>query len=68
MNFRILMLFVAMAVAVVWLVIPPDKTKVAEKPVNLLEGQQRQMQKAKNLGDQMQKDLDDRMKSVPGGI
>ncbi|MCC7516652.1 MAG: hypothetical protein IT470_04850 [Pseudomonadales bacterium] len=35
------------------------------KPASLVEGQQKQMQKAANVGKEMQKDLDQRMQSVP---
>lgn len=66
-----LLVFVALAAAIIWLM-NPQNTKplppvAVEKPRSLTESQQRQMEKTRQLGKQMQQDLDKRMGSNPDG-
>lgn len=62
MSAKSLFLFLAAAAAVLWFVLKDDKHP-AEKPVSLTAGHQQQMQKAADLGKDMQKSLDERMQS-----
>lgn len=64
MSIKGIVIFLAIIGGVIWFVQKQSHEQLS-KPVNLLEGQQKQMQKASNLGKQMQNDLDHRMHSVP---
>ncbi|MEZ5539074.1 MAG: hypothetical protein R3E63_03770 [Pseudomonadales bacterium] len=64
MSIKGIVIFLAIIGGVIWFVQKQSHEQLS-KPVNLLEGQQKQMQKASNLGKQMQNDLDHRMQSVP---
>lgn len=64
MSVKSLVIFLLIVGGVIWFVQKQAHEQPA-KPVNLLESQQKQMQKASNLGKQMQDDLDKRMQSAP---
>lgn len=64
MSIKSIVIFLVIIGGVIWFV-QKQSHEQPSKPVNLLEGQQKQMQKASNLGKQMQSDLDQRMQSVP---
>ncbi|HNN87724.1 MAG TPA: hypothetical protein PKK14_09460 [Pseudomonadales bacterium] len=64
MSIKSLVVFLLVVGGVIWFVQKQAHEQPA-KPVNLLESQQKQMQKASNVGKQMQDDLDKRMQSVP---
>jgi len=63
-SIKSIVIFLLIVGGVVWFM-QKQTQEPPIKPVNLLEGQQKQMQKASNLGKQMQDDLDKRMQSVP---
>ena len=65
MSFKNLLLFLVVAGAVVWFVAKDEDLAPQKSPESLTAGQQRQMQKAKSLGADMQKQLDQRMRSSP---
>lgn len=64
MSIKSIVIFLLIISGVVWYVQKQAHEQPA-KPVNLLETQQKQMQKASNLGKQMQDDLGKRMQSAP---
>ena len=65
MTFKSLVVFLLIAGGVIWFCSREASQQPHAKPVSLVAGQQKQMEKAANLGKQMQSDLDQRMKSVP---
>ena len=64
MNIKSLFVFLLVVAAVVWVSLGDD-AKQQEKPQSLTAGQQQQMQKAANLEQDMQKQLDERMRAAP---
>lgn len=63
MNAKGLFLFIAIVGAIVWFSMKDD-VKPARKPDNLMATQQKQMEKAQNLGKNMQESLDQRMQDT----
>lgn len=65
MSVKSILLFLAIVGGVIWFMGRESSKAPPAKPASLVEGQQKQMQKAANVGKEMQKDLDQRMQSVP---
>lgn len=63
MNAKSLVIFLAIAGAVVWFVTKDEKPPA--KTESLTAGQQKQMEKASNVEQDLQKSLDQRMQSAP---
>ncbi|HSC75678.1 MAG TPA: hypothetical protein VLB90_05525 [Pseudomonadales bacterium] len=65
MNAKSLVIFLVVAGAVVWFATKDDHKPPAKPQTLITPAQQRTMDKASNLGKEMQKSLDQRMKFDP---
>jgi hypothetical protein len=65
MSIKSIVIFLLILGGVVWYLGKTTQESPPAKPASLVAGQQKQMEKAANLGKQMQSDLDQRMKSNP---